>query len=574
MGGNSRITEEEKRKAEKLGLIIKNKKDIITETIEIASILKKNGVNLSKVQLTKVEKGKSIFILLKEIKQEGIDIERIIKENNLDGDFPLGNRINSLKRSYKGTSKKSINAEEKRKIEELGLITAKEKSMTAETLEIAEILKENGVDLTKISMTSKRKTDTKKAYILLKDIKQEGIDIDKIIVENGLDADYKFGQRVCSLRDAYKGYGSYKITEEEKRKAEKLGLIIPKEKSVISETLEIAEVLKQNGVDLAKIQMSDSIAGKRRYILLKDIKQKGVDITRIIEEEGLDGEYPFGARLYGLRRLYNGTGTGKITKEEKRKAEELELILDNEKTAIAETLEILELLKKNGVDLTKLQLTRTIKGNSVPLLLKDIEQEGVNIAEMIERYNLNGEMNLRSRITGLRLAYNGTRNSYIITEEEKRKAEKLGLISHKETDIVGSTLEIAKILYQNGVDLAKVKLTKLKGGKQKRIVLGEVEQEGIDIARIIEEYNLDEKFKFGSRVFKIRNSYKDGVGLTDEERRKAEELGLITSETRKTKTQDIGKATLDSDASICAEASSIINNLVEEKQQQQADKIE
>lgn len=46
----------------------------------------------------------------------------------------------------------------------------------------------------------------------------------------------------------------------------------------ISKTLEIARILKANGVDLGKIQLSRRVKGTRQEILLKEIKQEGIDI--------------------------------------------------------------------------------------------------------------------------------------------------------------------------------------------------------------------------------------------------------------------------------------------------------
>ena len=41
-----------------------------------------------------------------------------------------------------------------------------------------------------------------------------------------LDENFKWGENVLSLRQAYRNKGEYKITEEEKREAEELGLIL------------------------------------------------------------------------------------------------------------------------------------------------------------------------------------------------------------------------------------------------------------------------------------------------------------------------------------------------------------
>ena len=78
---------------------------MVQETIAIARILKREGVNLSQIQLKYSRKGKAYFPTLNDIKQEGIDIQKIIDENNLDGEFPFGRKMERLKQVYRGTGK-------------------------------------------------------------------------------------------------------------------------------------------------------------------------------------------------------------------------------------------------------------------------------------------------------------------------------------------------------------------------------------------------------------------------------------------------------------------------------------
>ena len=81
--------------------------------------------------------------------------------------------------------------------------------------------------------------------------------------------------------------------------------MVNKNKRPVSIILEIAEILKQNGVDFTKFKLSRMVNGKQYAILLKEIKQDGVDIERIIKENNMDGEYPIGSKIKFLRILYN-----------------------------------------------------------------------------------------------------------------------------------------------------------------------------------------------------------------------------------------------------------------------------
>jgi len=316
--GTYSITEEEKKTVEELGLI--TKESAIAEFLRIAQILKENGIKLKRIPLMQRINGEDKFIQLKEIKQEGIDIEKIIKENGLDGEFSYGSRISMLRRAYKGMGQCVITEKEKKLAEELGVLS--KESIISKTLSVAQILKENGVDLRRIKLV--QCSNGKENFIKLKDIKQKGIDIEKIIKENYLDREFPYGVNISIIRQAYQGKGKSIITKEEKRLAEELGVL--SKETAIAETLRVAQILKENGVDLGKISLTQTSNGKANFIKLKDIEQTGIDIEKIIKENGLDGEFLYGSRIAILRLAYKGIGKSVITEEEKKLAEELGLI--------------------------------------------------------------------------------------------------------------------------------------------------------------------------------------------------------------------------------------------------------
>ena len=242
-------------------------------------------------------------------------------------------------------------------------------------------------------------------------------------------------------------------------------------------------------------------------------------------------------------------------------AEELGLIELDKRSAISKTLEICKILKESEVDFSNIQLSKKINGKKQYILLKEIEQEGIDIEKIIERKGLDGGFKLGLQIGSLRVASNGKKGSYKITEEEKRLAEELGLIELDKKSAVAETLEICKILKESGVDLSKIQKTKTINGKSKNIILKEIEQEGIDIEKIIKEKGLDGEFKFGQKINALKAQYngKGSCKITEEEKRLAEELGLI-----KTKDgQEIGKATYDSSVEECDKADRVLEQLIE-----------
>ncbi len=513
---------------------IEEEKTAMAKVLAVAEILRNHGVEFKKMQLSKVIDGKQTYLLLKDIQQEGIDMKKIIAETGLDEDYAIGDKINRLRQTYNGTVKYSLTEEERRKAEELGLIPDKEKSAVAKILEIIEILVKNGVNFRGMQLSETENKKTK--HLLLKDIKQEGIDIEKIIAENGLKADYKIGEKIGVIRIAYYALAKYAITEEEKRRAEELGLIPDKEKSKVAEALEIAEILVKNGVNFRGMHLSKSVNKKQVYFLIRDIKQEGVDIEKIIAENGLNGEFCMGKGIDTIRRAYYGKTTYAITEEEKKKAEELGLIPSRGKHVISEYLRVIEILKKRGIEFKNLQLSTatSTKGKHRYILLKDIQQEGIDIERISRETGISANHKIGFEIGRIRQAYKGTAR-YAITEEEKKKAEEWGLIPEEEKTVVTQALEIAETLIKKGVILRGIHLSHSENGKRKYFLVSEINQEGIDIEKIIEETGIKGNYCLGNGIKAIREAYTGSSEyiITEEQRKKAVELGLIPEKTIK-----------------------------------------
>lgn len=82
------------------------------------------------------------------------------------------------------------------------------------------------------------------------------------------------------------------------------------------ELREICKILKDNGIDIQKISTTkNSEKGKRVYTTLKDININGIDINKLIQENGLDEDFQIGKYLNKYRLADNGT-QGNLTKEE------------------------------------------------------------------------------------------------------------------------------------------------------------------------------------------------------------------------------------------------------------------
>ena len=123
----------------------------ISKTLRICKILYDNGIDLKRITLNKKEKGKYRGIMLKEISQEGIDIKKIIEENNLDENFNYGSKIKMLRGSYNGTEKSPITKEERKITEILGLLKKERSSKKI----IKNTIKENKDNLSDVMQVGK-----------------------------------------------------------------------------------------------------------------------------------------------------------------------------------------------------------------------------------------------------------------------------------------------------------------------------------------------------------------------------------------------------------------------------------
>jgi len=391
------------------------------------------------------------------------------------------------------------------------------KTSISELLDILEILQSEGIDINKIPQ-SKRENGKQISTTLL-DINQG------IIQKYGLDKDYKIGWKIRHMLQAYKGYGRYVITDEDRIKIEKLGFDAEKETSV-AELLRILEILHLEGIDVKKVPKSKTTNGKQFSATLLDINQDGIDIHKIIQKHGLDKDYKIGRKINYMLQAYKGCGTCVITKEDRIKIERLGF--NEEKgSSVEELLRILEILQSEGVDVKKIPQTKNVNGKKISTTLLDIEQDGIDIKEIIHQYGLDKYYNIGMKITSMSQAYKGN-SAYAITETDKKKIEQFGFGKEKESSIV-EALRILEILQSEGVDVKKIPQRKRANGKQISTTLSDINQEGVNIQEIIERYGLDKDYKIGQKIMIMLQAYEGRVtyAITEEDKRRAEALGII-----------------------------------------------
>lgn len=97
------------------------------------------------------------------------------------------------------------------------------------------------------------------------------------------------------------------------------------------------------------------------------------------------------------------------------------------RTKIAEFIEIAEKLNNSGIEVGKLPQGRRVNNKDVPNTLQDLVEQGKIPKEVLNVLGLYGKYRLGYYIVVAKKAYNEYGHN-VITEEEKRKLEKLGII--------------------------------------------------------------------------------------------------------------------------------------------------
>ncbi len=102
----------------------KNSKGDIEELLNILNILNDNKVDTKKIKTFKSVNKHRKATILKDINQANIDINKIIKSNNLLADYPIGRKIELARRRINDIDRyrREITKEQIKQLESLGII--------------------------------------------------------------------------------------------------------------------------------------------------------------------------------------------------------------------------------------------------------------------------------------------------------------------------------------------------------------------------------------------------------------------------------------------------------------------
>lgn len=280
-----------------MGYIKKNNKTNREYAIEALEILKKEGIDVTKIAPRRSFNGEKRYILLKEVRDERIN--EIIEKHNLDPNLNLGSQILIMR-----TKIQNFKIDEQNRILNLGIRKSNVnygnssgenfKNLIQETLFILERLREEGIDTALIPQIVKGDTSH------LKDI--DSPETLAIIEKLGLSEDLPIGRRISTVISEYSTKNKrhyYQKSEEDIEKIEKLEILNSNEQNV-ERTMEVLRTLKEKGINITSVK-KDTINsdGTKRKRYLYEIEDPKINPT--IEELGLPRFYLIGRRLIQVK---------------------------------------------------------------------------------------------------------------------------------------------------------------------------------------------------------------------------------------------------------------------------------
>ena len=269
-----------------------------------------------------------------------------------------------------------------------------------------EILKEQGVDVSKIKSKDTIKKLAEKSEVEITEKQAQNL---------GIKLDDKIGNAKDKVVEGYKGkYGRRKPTQEQIQKILELGITIEREeKSFCEEFICKMQKLKELGIDVSKIQQKDTIE--------KVIKREGLEITaEQAEELGIELEYKIGTKRNNIIGAYRGRGRyQKLTQEQISTLLELGVSLEK-RDSCQEFIEILEKLNELGVDITNIKQKDTIETLAQRSNKKITDRQ-------VEKIGIDLYYNIGKTKTNLSMRYRGVMSGVKPTQEQVDKLLKLGI---------------------------------------------------------------------------------------------------------------------------------------------------
>ena len=311
---------------------------------------------------------------------------------------------------------------------------------TQRFIEKLKILKEQGIDVTKITQKDTIETLAKKSGVVMSEEQAEKLGIELID---------RIGNAKMNITNTYRGNGSYEMpTKEQVQILSELGVSLEllEKRNIVQEFIEKLEILKEQGIDVTKITRTDTIQtlAEKSGVVITDEQAKKL---------GIKLSDKVGKTRVNIARAYRGEGAcKKPTQEQVQKLSELGVSLEllEKRNIVQEFIEKLEILKEKGIDVSNIQTKDTIETLA--------QKSGIELTEEKAR-ELGIKLNDKIGVVkyGIVYAYRGKGNYKRPTQEQAQMLQNLG-ISLEIRDTTQEFIEKLKILKELKVDATKIAL--------------------------------------------------------------------------------------------------------------------
>mgnify|MGYP002538235429 FL=1 len=519
IGSREKPTQEQIQRLSKLGISLElvKKRNIIQEFIKNLETLKKQGVDVTKITpkdtiQTLAEKS-GVVLTEKQSEELGIEL------NDKIGQTKTG--IASAHRG-KGTYQKPTQ-EQVQRLSELGisLDVLERGTIIRKFMKELDILIEQKIDIAKMTETDTIQTLAEKSGVVITKEKAD---------ELGIRLNYKIGGAKKYIAKSYRK-GGMKTEQEQEQRLLELGvsLELPEKKSITQEFIEKLKILEKQGIEVSNIQIKDTI---------QTLAQKsGVVITEEKAKElGIRLNDKIGQTKMSIARAYRRNGSGeKPTQEHVQELQKLGISLER-RNITQEFIEKLWILKEQGIDITKITKTDTIRTLA--------EKSGVVITE--EKAKKLG-IELSDRIgqtkTNVASAHRGDKTREKPTEEQVQRLSELGISLEllEKRDITQEFIEKLQILKGQKIDVSKITLrdTVETLAKKSGVVLTEEKAK---------ELGIELSDRIGPTKANITSVYRGnmrGKKPTQKQIQKLSELGISLEKRKRTGKEVVG-ASIDS----------------------------
>ena len=396
------------------------------EFVQIIKVLKENSIDILNISARTTKLGD----LIKNTDDANTILEKLLEiSEDLNEDWPIGQRLRTQKKNIIQLKKEIENANielteyERKVILENENNQEKSDRKTKEFVQILKVLKENSINLAdiKIGRSNLRDLlkDKKNAEQILENLSQISIDIKKKKEEwpigKRLDTKKQTSENLKNLTKEIED-ANIELTQEERRVILQIENKQNRSKRKTKEFVQILTILKENNIDLSNIRQTSKV---------KDLIENERNSDEILEKlsqvsKDLNEEWPIGQRLRTQKKnniqFIEEIKNAKIelTEKEKKVIFESENNQDRSERKTKEFVEILKILKSNGISLD-------IKMGNNPSKINDLlkEQPDAKKSKIITELKTVSEDIEGNWLIGVRL--NTQRNNNIDKLEEEIK---------------------------------------------------------------------------------------------------------------------------------------------------------